>query len=247
MSYLNIVIPAAGNGSRFVTVGYRKPKPFIDVNGKSMIETVMDNLSILNAKYFIIVKPEYLEKEKEAVDRIKQTYDVTFVSLEKNQTTEGAVCTVLHTRKYINNDDMLMLANSDQFVDFDIKKFIQDLQDRNLDASILTFKDKERNPKWSFAKVGSDELVEKVAEKVVISDQATVGIYLYKHGKIFVDATIDMIVRNDRFNNEFYVCPTYNYVIKNGYKVGVYEIPQESMHGLGTPEDLEGYLEFIKN
>jgi len=137
---------------------------------------------------------------------------------------------------------MLIFANSDQIVDFEIKNFIDDAVNKDLDASILTFIDEEKNPKWSFAKIDENSLVEKVAEKQVISQYATVGIYLYRKGSIFVDGAIDMIINNDRFNNEFYVCPVYNYIIKNGNKVGIFNIENSAMHGLGTPEDLQKYL-----
>ena len=239
---MNIVIPMAGNGSRFQQAGYKKPKPFIDVNGIPMIEVVMKNIFIKNAKYYLIAKQEHLDAEKETVKTLTGKYNITFITLENNKTTEGAACTVLHARKYINNDEMLMFANSDQFVDANIPNFVQDMLDRNLDASIMTFNDNKNDPKWSYAKTDANGLVTQVAEKVVISNQSTVGIYLYRHGKIFVDAAIDMIVRNDRFNNEFYVCPSYNYVIQNGYKCGIYEIPASAMHGMGTPEDLEKFL-----
>ena len=241
---VNIVIPMAGNGSRFAKAGYKNPKPFIDVNGKPMIQRVMDNLAFENdnyeISYFLIAKQEHLDKEKELVEYLQEKYNVTFITVDK--TTEGAACTVLFARKYINNDDMLIFANSDQIVDFEIKNFIDDAVNKDLDASILTFIDIDQNPKWSFAKIDENSLVEKVAEKQVISQYATVGIYLYKKGSIFVDGAIDMIINNDRFNNEFYVCPVYNYIIKNGNKVGIFNIENSAMHGLGTPEDLQKYL-----
>ncbi len=241
---VNIVIPMAGNGSRFAKAGYKNPKPFIDVNGKPMIQRVMDNLAFENdnyeISYFLIAKQEHLNKEKELVEYLQEKYNVTFITVDK--TTEGATCTVLFARKYINNDDMLIFANSDQIVDFEIKNFIDDAVNKDLDASILTFIDEEKNPKWSFAKIDENSLVEKVAEKQVISQYATVGIYLYRKGSIFVDGAIDMIINNDRFNNEFYVCPVYNYIIKNGNKVGIFNIENSAMHGLGTPEDLQKYL-----
>ena len=241
---INIVIPMAGNGSRFVQAGYKNPKPFIDVNGKPMIQRVMDNLAFKNdnyqISYFLIAKQEHLDKEKQIVEYLQEKYNVTFITVDK--TTEGAACTVLFAKKYINNDDMLIFANSDQIVDFEIKNFIADSVNKDLDASILTFIDIDQNPKWSFAKIDENNLVEKVAEKQVISQYATVGIYLYKKGSIFVDGAIDMIISNDRFNNEFYVCPVYNYIIKNGNKVGIFNIENSAMHGLGTPEDLQKYL-----
>lgn len=234
----------AGDGSRFANAGYDKPKPFIDVNGRPMIERVMKNIADGNGnydvEYFLIAKEQHLQQEKETVKYLTDTYKVTFITVDK--TTEGAACTVLFARKYINNNDMLIFANSDQIVDANIADFIDDTIKRELDGSILTFVDKEKSPKWSFAKTNSEGYVTEVAEKQVISDNATVGIYFFKKGHTFVDGAIDMIIHNDRFNNEFYVCPSYNYVIKNGNKVGIYNINFEDMHGIGTPEDLHKYL-----
>ncbi|EAH7076626.1 lipopolysaccharide biosynthesis protein, partial [Campylobacter jejuni] len=139
---------------------------------------------------------------------------------------------------YINNDTPLMIANSDQIVDVDIADFINDSFKRGLDGSILTFIDKEKNPKWSFAKLNNDLVVE-VKEKEAISEFATVGIYFFNKGKIFVESAIDMIIENDRVNNEFYTCPVYNYAIKSGAKIGIYNINFSKMHGIGIPEDLE--------
>ena len=109
----------------------------------------------------------------------------------------------------------------------------------------MTFQDIERNPKWSFARIDNRGFVQEVREKVAISDIATVGIYMFTHGREFVDFAIDMIVRNDRVNNEFYVCPIYNYAIKAKKKIGIYDMDYENMHGMGTPEDLNRYIEFV--
>jgi dTDP-glucose pyrophosphorylase len=111
-----------------------------------------------------------------------------------------------------------------------------------MDGSILTFIDVERNPKWSFAKISDDNLVTEVQEKKAISEFATVGIYFFNKGKDFVNGAIDMIINNDRINNEFYTCPVYNYCIQDAKKIIIYNIDHNAMHGLGTPEDLELYL-----
>lgn len=233
---MNIVIPMAGLGSRFVKAGFDKPKPFIDVLGKLMIVRVLENLKYKGARYILIARKEHLTKEKKLVDEIKNNFNVEFIAIDK--LTEGTACTVLYARKYINNDTPLMIANSDQIVDIDIADFINDSFKRGLDGSILTFIDKEKNPKWSFAKLNNDLVVE-VKEKEAISEFATVGIYFFNKGKIFVESAIDMIIENDRVNNEFYTCPVYNYAIKNGAKIGIYNIENNQMHGIGTPEDLE--------
>lgn len=237
---INIVIPMAGQGSRFAKAGYEKPKPFIDVDGKPMIVRVLENLSYPDARYILIARKEHMDKEKELVAQIEKEFNAIFIPIDK--LTEGTACTVLYARKCINNDEPLLIANSDQIIDIQIADFIDDCKDRKLDGSILTFIDEHRDPKWSFAKLDKNNLVTEVKEKVVISEFATVGIYLYSKGKDFIDASIDMIIENDRVNNEFYTCPTYNYAIKEGFKIGIYNIEFEQMHGIGTPEDLKIYL-----
>jgi NDP-sugar pyrophosphorylase family protein len=234
----------AGEGSRFKSKGFERPKPFIDVNGKPMIERVIENLNITDARFILIARKEHIEKEKKITEYIMSKYNIQIVLVDK--LTEGTDCTVLYARNYINTNEPLLIANSDQIVDIDLNDFVRDCINRDLDGSILTFKDKYKNPKWSFAKVDESGLVVEVKEKEVISDYATVGIYFYSKGKDFVDSSIDMIVRNDRVNNEFYVCPTYNYAIKNGKKIGIFDIDFLNMHGLGTPEDLKQYIEVIK-
>ena len=233
---MNIVIPMAGLGSRFVRAGFDKPKPFIDVLGKPMIIRVLENLKYKDAKYILIARKEHLIKEKNLVDEIKNNFNAEFIGIGK--LTEGTACTVLYARKYINNNTPLMIANSDQIVDINIADFIDDSLNRSLDGSILTFIDKEKNPKWSFVKLNNDLVVE-VKEKEAISEFATVGIYFFNKGKIFVESVIDMIIEYDRVNNEFYTCPVYNYAIKSGAKIGIYNIDFSKMHGIGTPEDLE--------
>lgn len=243
-SEVTIVIPMAGMGSRFVKQGYQKPKPFIDVLGKTMIEQVMENLSLPGARYILLGRQEHLEQESEIVTRLQQRNNVKFLPVEK--LTEGTACTVLLARQEINWEAPLLIANCDQLVDFWCADFINDCLARELDGSILVFRDAQRNPKWSFARINAGGIVQEVKEKVAISDLATVGIYLFTKGKDFVTSAIDMIVHNDRVNGEFYTCPVYNYAISNGKKFGVFEIAPEAMHGLGTPEDLEAYLQLRK-
>lgn len=235
---MNIVIPMAGLGSRFAKAGFINPKPLIDVMGKPMIVRVLENLSYPKAHYILIARNEYLAQTKQAIASLLPNIQISLIGIDR--LTEGSVCTILYARKYINNTTPLLIANTDQIIDCNIANFIQDCKQRNLDGSILTFEDKELNPKWSFAKVENDLVVE-VKEKEAISKYATVGIYLFMRGHIFVDSAIDMIAANERVNNEFYTCPVYNYAIKNGAKIGIYNIDSKAMHGIGTPEDLEIY------
>ena len=235
----------AGEGSRFSNKEYTKPKPFIDVSGIPMIMRVLENLYIPNAQYILIAQEKHMKQEKALVSEIKKKFNVVFLVLDG--LTEGTASTVLYAKKYINNKQPLLIANADQLVDIDINQFINNCIDRNLDGSILTFIDKEMNPKWSYAKVDGKNLVIEVKEKVAISNIATVGIYYYAKGKDYVDAAVEMIINNDRVSNEFYTCPVYNYAIKNSLKIGIYTIDTTKMHGLGTPEDLNLYLALFRD
>jgi NDP-sugar pyrophosphorylase family protein len=234
----------AGMGSRFKSAGFSKPKPFIDVLGKPMIQWVIENLNIPGAHFILIARKEHIEEETELVTYLKNEFPVTIVTVD--QLTEGTACTVLFARTLINNKTPLLIANSDQWVDFDLKDLICDAGENNWDGSILTFTDKEMNPKWSFARTNEKREVLEVKEKVAISDKATVGIYYFSKGSYFVDAAIDMIIHNERVNNEFYTCPVYNWALKNDLRIGIYDVPAAAMHGLGTPEDLELFLSWVK-
>ena len=237
---INIVIPMAGLGSRFSKAGFEKPKPFIDVNGKPMIQRVLDNLFIPNAHFILLAREDHIEKHSNFFDDIKDNYSAKIFPI--SELTQGTACTVLLARKLIRNDIPLVIANSDQIVDIDFINFIEDASSRNLDGSILTFNNPERNPKWSFAKLNEENYVSEVKEKEAISDYATVGIYYFKKGIDFIESSIDMILRQDTVNGEYYTCPVYNYLIKNEKKIGIYNIKESQMHGIGTPEDLDKYL-----
>jgi len=234
-----LIIPAAGAGSRFVKAGYEKPKPFIDVNGATMIEQVLKNLRYNHMRTVVLGRTEHFSDEED-VTRWMQHAGIQTVAVDT--LTEGTACTVLLAQRYIDPDAPLIIANSDQLVNFDVSDYVNDCITRDLDGSILCFKEASRDPKWSYARTGYDGLVTEVKEKVAISDMATVGIYLFTKGSTFLRATMDMIARNDRVNGEFYTCPVYNYAISNGAKIGIYEVDKEDMHALGTPEDLDIYM-----
>ena len=239
---INVVIPMAGAGSRFTQAGYTKPKPFIDVIGMPMIQHVLKNIYVEGMHFILIAQQRHIEQESQTVTTLSQKYPITWIPIEKQ--TEGATCTVLYSHREINNSTPLLIANSDQIVDMDFNAYIQDMVARQLDGSIVTFY--ANDPKWSYAKLNEKNLVTEVKEKECISSFATAGIYLFKEGKIFVDSAIDMITRNERVNNEFYVAPTYNQAIKRGKNFGIYPIDASLMHGTGTPQDLDLYLKFLE-
>jgi len=237
---LNVLIPMAGAGSRFEQAGYTFPKPLIDVNGSPMIQVVVDNLNFESQYTFIVQKSH---REKYNLNSMLSLISKKCNIVEVDGLTEGAACTTLLAKEYINNDNPLIIANSDQYIEWNTSEFMYKMQEQDVDAGILCFN--ATHPKWSFAEVDEQGFVTRVAEKNPISDIATTGIYFWKKGSDYVKYAEQMIAANIRHNNEFYVCPVFNEAIKDGKKVKVYMI--EKMWGLGTPEDLNTYIQNYKN
>lgn len=233
---LNILIPMAGAGSRFEQAGYTFPKPLIDVNGEPMIKVVSENLN-MNANFIYIVQKKH--REKYNLDTLLNLISPNCKIVEVDGLTEGAACTTLLAKEYINNDQPLIMANSDQFIEWDSNEFMYKMNETNADGGIVTFT--STHPKWSFAKVDDNGFVTEVAEKNPISDIATVGVYFWKNGSDYVKYAEEMIAKNIRVNNEFYVCPVFNEAINDNKKIRVFNIPK--MWGIGTPEDLNYFLE----
>lgn len=236
---MNVLIPMAGAGSRFAQAGYTFPKPLIEVNGKPMIQVVVDNLNV-DAHFIFLVQKEHYEKYnlQSVLNLIAPGCDIVQV----DGVTEGAAATTLLAKQFIDNDEPLLMANSDQFVEWNSNECLYAFTADTIDGGIVTFE--STHPKWSFAKLDEHGFVSEVAEKNPISNIATVGIYYWKHGRDYVRYAEQMISKNIRVNNEFYVCPVFNEAIGDGKKIRVKNI--DRMWGLGTPEDLNHYLEHHK-
>lgn len=234
---MNVLIPMAGAGSRFAQAGYTFPKPLIEVNGKPMIQLVVENLNIDARHIFVVQKTHY---EKYNLKHLLNLISPGCKIVQVDGMTEGAACTTLLAKEFIDNDEPLVFANSDQFLDWDSNEFMYSMEADGVDGGILSFT--ATHPKWSFAKLDHDGFVSEVAEKKPISDIATTGIYYWKHGSDYVKYAEQMIEKNVRFNNEFYVCPVFNEAIGAGKKIKTFHI--DGMWGLGTPEDLENYYKF---
>lgn len=239
---LNIVIPMAGAGSRFAKMGYKDPKPFIPVDGKFMISHVIDNINIPGAKYIFICQKEHLKEYGGAfVQYLKdKTFIKDFEILGIDGLTEGAAVTVLKAREFIDNNDELLVVNSDQLLGSDdILRAVSSFEKDGADGGIICFFNKSQ--KWSYVEINDRRLITRIAEKQPISEHATVGVYWFRKGSKFTECASAMIQKNDRVNGEFYLAPVYNYLIMEEGKISPYFI--NSFHGLGTPEDLDKFLE----
>jgi len=236
---MNVLIPMAGAGKRFFDAGYIFPKPLIEIDNKPMIQWVIESLN-LKANYIFIIQKEHQEKYN--IKSVLKILQPNCKIIELDHLTEGAACTTLLAKEYINNDDPLIIANSDQYINWNSSKAFYDFNSKNLDGAILTFE--AIHPKWSYAKCNNEGFVTEVAEKKVISRNATVGVYYWKHGSDYVKSAEEMIKKNIRVNNEFYVCPVYNEFLKKNKKIKIHKV--DKMWGLGTPEDLNNFIQKMK-
>lgn len=238
---LNIVVPMAGYGSRFAKAGYELPKPLIPVHGNAMIRLVINNLRPRQQHRFIFLcLQEHIERFQ--LDFLLKKWAPGCEIVPVAQVTEGAACTVLLAKGLIDNDDSLMIANSDQWVDIEVNNYLQTMDALGVDGLIMTMW--ADDPKWSFVRLDVEGRVTEVVEKQVISHEATVGIYNFRRGADFVAAAEAMIKKGLRVNGEFYVAPVYNELIAEGQLVGYSNIGKvgSGMYGLGIPSDLEMFL-----
>lgn len=232
---INIVIPCAGLGSRFAAAGYSFPKPLIDVNGKPMIQVVVENINI-RGRFIFIVQKSHCEKYN--MRYLLNAIAPGCAIIETDAVTEGAACSILLAKEYINNDAPLVTANSDQWLEWDARQFLYTSMAEGIDGCISTFKNS--HPKYSYAKMNDTGYVVEVAEKRAISDDATTGIYFWRRGSDCVKYTEQMIAKDIRVNGEFYTCPVYNQAIEDNKKIKTVEAA--AFWCLGTPEDLQHYL-----
>lgn len=236
---MNIIIPMAGLGSRFPKDKYYLPKPLIDVNGKPMIVRAIESLDMDGRYYFVLRNDEFLEITQSIISKVVE--DPKFVTVD--HTTEGPACSVLLFKEYINNNQELITANCDQIMEWSSELFFHNV--RLYDGAVVTYySDTDKN---SYVKINKKGLAVQFAEKEVISNISLNGIHYWKKGRDFVSSAEEMIHANDRApNGEFYIAPSYNYMINAGKKVGIFHIPIEQHHAVGVPIDLEKFLKYDK-
>jgi dTDP-glucose pyrophosphorylase len=237
---IKVLIPMAGRGKRFTDAGYGVPKPLTDVLGQSMIEAVVKNLHI-DGEYIFIIQKQHQE-DYVLADTLKQIVAGCTV-FEVDSVTEGPACTALLAEEYIDNSP-LIIANCDQIIDdFDIEHLIKFSEINNADGVLGAFV--STSNKNSYVKLNEQGYVSEIREKIVISNIATNGLHYWRRGTDFIQSAKEMIQANEKYNGEFYIAPTYNYLIKNSKIILPYFY---NLHfPIGTPEDLSRYtLQFNK-
>lgn len=239
---MKILFLLAGRGSRFKEVGYKVPKSLIPVRGKLMIQWATDSLSFIKNGNLIFICLREQEENFGINPRLKELYGPHIQIILANTVTEGAAISALLAKELIDTDEELIISNADQY--FGSLEFKKELLKKKKNHSGLIPVFEATHPRWSFAKVNEKGLITEVAEKVPISNHATVGVYYFRKGRDFVWAAEEMIRKDIRRNNEFFVCPVYNELLGRGDKIKA--VNADFMWGLGTPEDVEYFEKYYK-
>ena len=235
---MNIVMPIAGLGSRFTKVGIHTPKPLIKIFGKEMAKWAAESIPFVKPEEFIfILRQEHVDQYK--LDQQMKTLFPGCKTITINYVTEGAACTVLLAKEFINNDEPLIVTDCDHF--FVNQKYNSIVQNppEGLKGLIPVFE--AEGEKWSFTKMNEENVVSQVAEKQRISPHANIGAYYFRHGHDFVWAAENMIANNERVNGEFYVAPVYQQLLNRGDRIMA--MVSDEVWGLGTPQDVELFTE----
>lgn len=234
---MNILIPMAGEGTRFPRDSYKIPKPLIEIQGQPMIQRAVESLNLPGKYYFVVRKDSYYDQVCSLLHKILP--DPKIISVE--ETTQGPAASCLLFKDFINNEEELVVVNCDQIMWWDSELFLSTARYYKYDGVIVTYS--TTTPKNSYARINRNGFVEEIKEKEVISNISLNGIHYWRKGKYFVQSAESMIEENDRApNGEFYVGPSYNHMVRAGLKVGIHHIPNWQHNPVGVPEDLETYL-----
>lgn len=233
----NLIVPLAGRANRMIEGGYSLPKPTIHAGSKRILDYSLESMDYSECNLIFVIRRDHICNF--GIDKtLKHTYgdDITLVVAETD--TDGSVSSCYLAKDYINNDLPLIVFCPDIYFE---PKFVPTDDIFENDGFILTFKANSTN--YSYVQLDENGFATRTAEKIVISEDASVGVYCFKTGKMFLDLVEVAIKNNLRTKNEFYICPLYNILIQNGGKVRAQQVPL--MYIMGTPSEMKFFKDVI--
>lgn len=237
----NLLLPIAGKAQRFIDKGYVMPKPLIMARDEQIIDLALKSVNVNKFNLIFVVRLDHINNF--AIDEIlKQKFGNSIKIVVVDHITQGSVSTCLLAKEHIDNDMPLVIYTPDVcFEETESSVFDPDTLDKDIDGCLLTFK--ANSDAHSYVQIDENGYAIKTAEKEVISENAAVGVYYYKTGSMFVKYAEEMIEKNIRVKNEFYISPMYNLLIRDSKKITIKQV--EKMHVLGTPEELEFFINYV--
>jgi dTDP-glucose pyrophosphorylase len=240
---INILIPLAGKDTFSTDSDNAFPKILSDVSGELLIERAAKAFIALNYEKKIVIAIPKKESEKYQLNRVLPLLDEQIKLCNINGNTQGAACSALLAVESLNLDAPLIISSFEQVLDFDLKPYVEDFFENDVDAGVLTFE--AIHPKWSYVKVCDEGWVTQAAEKMPISKNAIAGFYFYKSARHFVEAAQGMIRKDVKTNGLFFIAPTINEIILNGGRVKAIKIDKKNYFHINDVHSLELYEENI--
>ena len=240
---MNIVILMAGSSQDFIDKGYFYPKSLLELQNEPIIQRVINSLSEIGGSLSFIIRKEDNEKFflGNAIKILAPESSVIVVE----SLTKGAVCTMLFAIDQINNENELLILNGDQLIRRDINEALDNFRKRDLDGGIVVFR--SVHPRWSYVVLDESDLVMQTSEKRPISNIAAAGCYYYKKGSDFVRSALSVIRKDVNYQGNYYTSSTYNELILEQKKIGVYEIPKDNYISFSSYQMYENYLNHRKD
>lgn len=246
---LQVIIPMAGQGSRFKDYGFNTNKYLLPINVElqTMIELAITSLNInIPVKYYFIINEEY--NNYNDIFKILKKINIIFEIYSVKSLTEGPACTVASIKDFLDLDEPIIISNSDQILEnWNFEEFYKTCI--NYDGCVLTYTPPyeliiNKPDKHSFIHINKNNIIDECKEKIILSDQALVGIHYFNKAQYFFDAYNYMIKKNMRAdNNEFYISLCYQSMIELNKNIGYHKIQKnEVFWNTGEPIDYFNYL-----
>ncbi len=235
---LHVVIPLVGKDS-FSNTEY--PKPLKDVGRVSMIEVVLGNLAPPTpCRFTFVCLKDHVQRFH--LDQSLKVLAPGTACVVAEGFTSGQLCSVLLAIDTMNPDDELLIANGDQFIAAGLPGFYAKCRESAIDGCILTFD--SSHPKWSFVRLNAEGLVDYVAEKRPISNEATAGLYYFRNTGRFLSGAKSMLLKGASSEGKYYVAPVYNELILEGAKVVTYRVKKDVIFSFDTSDDIRFFCEW---
>lgn len=233
MEKINIIIPMAGRGQRFIEAGYTLPKPLLKIGDESIIKNIIDIMrpKKVKAQFIFIIRQDHCDEHQ--LDKRLLEIEPNAKIIKINEITQGSICTVLLAKEHFNDHHPIIIKDCDQIINWDPDHFLEFVERNKADGAIVNIHTDK--PNYSFSRVNSNGRIIETAEKSVISNHGSAGIYFFSKGSDLIKYAERMIEKNIRVNNEFYTAPVYNQFIQD-FKL-ILHYPIAEMFQLGTPEE----------
>lgn len=242
---MNILFPIAGRGQRFKDYQQNTPKPLVKFEGKTLLEHSISTLN-LDGQYIFVTRRYETSFLNNTIEEIIYSLVPNSKIIVIDSVTEGMASTCLCAEKFINTDDELIVTNVDQYLCWDSTDFLKFVRKESVDACVSTYDHADiqlnKPSKYAFVKLNEHGYAEKFREKFAISEHAMNGIYYWKHGSDFVRSAKQMISDDVRINGEYYLSPSYNYLIQEGKCIRTYKMNETEFYSLGSPEEISNSL-----